>query len=147
MTTVELRRWSEADLPALSPLVEQSLAEGWGFVERLYTRYCDGSNRFEQPGEVLLGAWAADALVGIGGLNRDPYSQDASLARVRHLYVVPAWRRHGVGRLLVEALVAQARAWAQAVVLRTNNPAAASFYTALGFVASPVAESTHWLAL
>ena len=43
-----------ADLPPdLDPLVQASLAEGFGFLERLREEWTSGANRFARPGEVV----------------------------------------------------------------------------------------------
>jgi hypothetical protein len=43
------------------------------FVDRLEREWRDASNRFAGAGEILLGAFDGDRLVGVGGLNQDPY--------------------------------------------------------------------------
>jgi len=67
------------------------------------------------------------------GLNVDPYASDEHVGRVRHLYVLSAFRRRGVGRQLVERVVRAAHGRFDEVRLRTNDPAAAHLYEALGF--------------
>ena len=83
-------------------------------------------------------------MVGICGLNRDPYASDSRIGRVRRLYVAPAQRRHGVGRELLETVVTHARRHFR--LLRVRSEAANEFYTAQGFrrVASDE-EVTHVL--
>ena len=49
-----------------------------------------GTNRFDRPDEALFGAWAKGQLVGVCGLNIDPYRGDDRVGRVRHLYVLSA---------------------------------------------------------
>jgi GNAT superfamily N-acetyltransferase len=98
------------------------LADGWR----------DGRNRFRRRGEMLLAAWQGDALAGVGGLSVDPYVEDRREGRVRHLYVSAAQRRHGVGRLIVRAIIDRARLNFPVLNLRAPE-AAFSFYEALGF--------------
>lgn len=57
-------------------MVEESLSHGFRFVERLMREYRSGLNFFDKSGEVLLTASVQGAVVGIGGLNRDPYFND-----------------------------------------------------------------------
>jgi hypothetical protein len=66
------------DLPAdaFSPLVAESERDGWRFVRRLVDEWVAGTNRFDRPGEVLLAACVDKALVGVCGLNADPYAGD-----------------------------------------------------------------------
>ena len=72
-------------------------------------------------------------MVGVCGLNIDPYAGAPRIGRVRHLYVLIAHRRHGVGRELVGAVVATARGPFATLRLSTANPQAARLYEMLGF--------------
>src|SRR5687768_15110823 len=85
---------------ALQPLIEESRGEGFRFLVRLRSEFRDGSNRFDAPGEVLLGGFQGAELVAVGGLNRDPYAPEPRVGRLRHLYVRRAFRGKGVGRAL-----------------------------------------------
>ena len=131
----------------LAPLVEESEREGFRFLARLRREFEEGGNRFDAPGEALLGCRRDAGLIAVGGLNRDPYSPEPRAGRLRHLYVSAAFRRCGVGRTLVDALVAAARPHFGVLLLRTDTRAAAQFYEALGFapVASP--HATHRMVL
>lgn len=114
-------------------LLGESLAEGHNLVERLVDEWDDGSNRFDRPGEIAVQARLGAKLVGVGGLNRDPYLDDPMVGRIRHLYVLPDARRRGVGRVLVLALLDEARTHFCRVRLRTSQPEASLLYGALGF--------------
>jgi len=117
---------------------------GSRIVHRLVDEWANGVNRFDRPGEVLFGAWVDRRLIGICGLNIDPYAGDDRIGRVRHLYVSSGCRRHGVGRQLVAHLVRTARGRFDVLRLRTNDPAAARLYEAVGFDACSDAEAyTH----
>ena len=89
-------------------------------------------------------AWIAEqgrAVVGSVFLMR---SDDPATARLRLLYVEPGARDHGVGRLLVAACIARARALRyRTLTLWTNDVlvAARAIYQATGFVL--VDESKH----
>ncbi len=133
--------------PDLAPLVAESEREGFRFLARLVREFEDGSNRFDAPGEALLGCYRGAELVAVGGLNRDPYSPEPRVGRLRHLYVSPAFRRRRVGRTLVDALVAAARPHFDVLQLRTDTPAAARFYEALGFAAVALPHATHRMVL
>jgi GNAT superfamily N-acetyltransferase len=136
---------SEASFP---DLLRASLDEGYGFVQKLYDEYQSGVNRFDAPGALLLGALTEPQLIGVGGVHPDPYLDDPGIGRVRHLYVLPAMRRAGVGRRLMDALIGQSSAYFRLLTLRTLNPEADLFYRALGFSAEPrYTDATHWLAL
>jgi GNAT superfamily N-acetyltransferase len=61
--------------------------------------------KFMPPaGRLLLAEWQAH-MAGIAGLRQI----DASTAEVKRMYVLPAARHHGVGRALLQGLLAEAR--------------------------------------
>lgn len=133
--------------PALQPLIEESRREGFRFLVRLREEWESGANRFDAPGEALLGTWTEGGLAGIGALNRDPYAYEPRVGRLRHLYVSEAFRSRGVGRALVEALVSAARPHFSVLRLRTDTAAAARFYQALGFVPVSSPSATHQMEI
>ncbi|MFZ0012996.1 MAG: GNAT family N-acetyltransferase [Acidimicrobiia bacterium] len=125
------------------------VAEGeeMDFVRRLIDDWGDGSNRFDQPDEVLLGVISPSRLVGVGGLNRDPYLDDPSVGRIRHVYIEPGYRGRGVGRELVGALVDRARGHFARVRLRVSPLGSPDFYLAIGFSPTTESDATHTLRL
>ncbi len=127
----------------LAPLVEESEREGFRFLARLRREFDDGANRFDAPGEALLGCYRGAELVAVGGLNRDPWSPEPRVGRLRHLYVRPGFRGRRVGRALAEALVSAARPHFGVLLLRTDTAEAARFYEALGFEAVASPHATH----
>jgi GNAT superfamily N-acetyltransferase len=138
-----------ATLPdGILELLETSLSEGHDLVERLVAEWEDGTNRFDRTGETLIEARRLGRLVGVGGLNRDPYVDDPGVGRIRHLYVMPAARGMGAGRALVIALVDHARGSFERVRLRAGPDEARDFYLRLGFEETPDEEdSTHQIRL
>ena len=68
------------------------------------------ARRLAGSGERMLGAFEADALVGTIGLSVDPRAKVRHRGLVVGMYVVPEQCGRGVGRALVEAQIAQARA-------------------------------------
>lgn len=133
--------------PDLRALVAVAGAEGFGFMDRLVAAWDDGTNRFDRPGEVYLGATLSGALVAAGGLNRDPYCADPRIGRVRHLYVHPAARRGGAGRALMTEIVARSRESFDLLRLRTTTERGAAFYESLGFARSGEPDASHVLRL
>jgi GNAT superfamily N-acetyltransferase len=127
----------------LDPLVAEADADGHLFMRRLRDEWASGSNRFDGPGEKLMVARAGDRLLGIGGLNRDPYAQAPGIGRLRHLYVARDTRCRGVGTLLVHAILAGADAHFTLIRLRTDSAEAAAFYARLGFRANDGEGATH----
>jgi GNAT superfamily N-acetyltransferase len=138
----------ELEPESIHHLAQESLSQGFRFVERLIREYCAGLNYFDRSGEMLLAASVQGTVVGIGGLNRDPYFNNLKVGRLRHLYVGSDWRRRGVGRLLVTRLVHEASQHYQLLTLRTDTPTANEFYQKLGFKIRPCWEhTTHHLQL
>jgi len=136
-----------ADIP-IHFLVKQSLRENFTFIERLEREYINGKNRFDQKGEILYGAFFNTELVAIGGLNRDPYSGDAEIGRVRHLYILPDYRKQGIGKKLVEKIIVEAKHHFRLLTLRTFNENAHHFYLAIGFQqTNEIKNVSHFLAL
>jgi GNAT superfamily N-acetyltransferase len=139
---------NDLNLEPLTPLLEESLSEGYEFVDRLWKEYETGVNRFDGTGEVLLGVFVSDQLIAIGGLHNDPYLGDTKIGRIRHVYVLNAWRGQGVGRRLLAALMDEAKLHYHKLTLRTLTPDATAFYNAIGFDNSPRFENaTHWMEL
>ncbi|MBL1177529.1 GNAT family N-acetyltransferase [Pantanalinema sp. GBBB05] len=148
MELIDITRISEIQTESINHLVEESVSQGFRFLERLIREYRSGLNCFNKPGELLLTASVQGAVVGIGGLNQDPYFNHPRIGRLRHLYVESAWRRRGVGHLLVTHLIHAANHHYQLLMLRTDTVTAAEFYQQLGFKADPNWEhTTHHLPL
>ena len=60
-------------------------------MNRLFFEWTTGLNAFGQPGERFLGVFAGNRLIGVGGLNRDPYVAAPNIGRLRHMYVQNLW--------------------------------------------------------
>ena len=136
------------DATTLAPMLDESAREGYRFVQTLLDEYISGVNRFDTPGATLLGVYAGERMIGIGGIHQDPYLKRADVGRVRHVYVLHDLRRHGIGRQLLDALIDHSRAHFTMLTLRTNTQAAAAFYEAIGFRTDSLpAEATHWMPL
>lgn len=132
----------------LDPLILESESEGWRFVRRLADEWKAGTNWFDRPGEALFAAWAGDEIVGVCGVNADPYAGDPLIGRVRRLYVARSHRRCGIGRQLVEAVLHAASGRFTSLRLRTENADASRLYERLGFEAtSGIPDCTHVLAI
>ena len=126
--------------PGLETPRSEAIQQGFGFMDRLAADWASGANTFSRPGECLLGVFADGRLIAVGGLNVDPYGRRADVGRLRHVYVCSDWRRKGIGRILVDRLLDEARQAFGEVRLRTVTDRAASFYVRCGF--GPVKEAT-----
>lgn len=147
-STERIERLSELPLDGLDALVVDSERAGLRFVRRLADKWSSGGNRFDRPGEALFAAWIGGRMVGVCGLNVDPYAGGPRIGRVRHLYVLSAYRRLGLGQRLVVEVIEAARARFASLRLRTANPAAARLYERLGFRLYPGrSDCTHVMEL
>ncbi len=129
--------------PALDALRVEASVSGFLFLDRLEADWKSGNNRFDAPGEILLGAYVAEKLVGVGGLNRDPYEIGGSVGRIRHLYIAQSCRQHGVGSGLLNAILDHAGEHYETVRLRADTAAASQFYLRHGFEAIDHIWATH----
>ncbi|WP_105663812.1 GNAT family N-acetyltransferase [Cronobacter dublinensis] len=121
-------------------LREESQALGFAMLDRLAVHWMDGSNAFSALGERLFGAFLGEALVGVGGLNRDPFDTHPRAGRVRHLYVSHAVRRVGVGNQLLKTITHHAHHAFDYLNIRAPE-SAFSFYLQAGFL--PVTHEPH----
>lgn len=127
----------------MSELIANADHEGFRFIARLEREWFNGSNRFDGLGEVLLGAFIDERLIGIGGLNRDPYAESCKIGRIRHVFVLKMYRRGGVGEALVQKLLITAQREFHEVRLRSDTSSASNFYGRCGFDRINHSESTH----
>jgi GNAT superfamily N-acetyltransferase len=132
-------------VPGIERLLVEAREEGYDFIETLVEEWASAENRFDAPGEILCGHLEEGLLVAVGGLNLDPFAGRPDMARLRRVYVRPAWRNKGIGRALVTALVDQARTHFRCVRLRAENADAARLYERLGFSPVQNPDATHIL--
>ena len=126
------------------PLLTASEAEGFEFLRRVVREWEKGTNRFTGKGEALLGVFIDGQLVAICGLVRDPYQAEATVGRLRNLYVLPEYRGRAIGATLTRRVIELARTSFQALRLRASTPQAAALYERLGFTATGEIENcTH----
>lgn len=128
-----IERVTSLEQECLDVLLKESRSEGYHFVQRLVDEYASGTNRFDQAGESLFVARASDEIIGIVGLNTDPYLHLPDIGRVRHLYVLPQYRRGGIGKKLLQAIIEEAKNRYQKLTLYTDNPIADKMYREHGF--------------
>lgn len=133
----------DEDASGLDTLAAASVSEEYVFLRRLQSEWRSGDNRFNKPGEFLLGATATGRVVGICGVNQDPYTTDLSVARLRHLYVEPGYRNNRIGFRLVEACLGSARLNFRKIRLRMARDDTEKFYCALGFVPADSNDASH----
>jgi GNAT superfamily N-acetyltransferase len=143
-----IERFEGNNPPPVRSLAASASVEGYGFVDRTLMEWKAGDNRFDRPGEVFYLATTGGHVVGMCGLNIDPYpDSEGEVGRLRHLYVAPEHRRTGIGRSLVDACLAVGLQRFGRVRLRTFDQNAADFYTAIGFVRVEEPQATHSISL
>ncbi|WP_242252706.1 GNAT family N-acetyltransferase [Bacillus cereus group sp. BfR-BA-01379] len=129
-------------------LVQESEEEGFNFLKKLISDYENKINTFNKIGECLYGIFQGEKLIGIGGLNEDPYTENNKVGRLRRFYISKDYRRIGLGNLLLNRLLSHAEKYFNVVVLRTDTKQGGAFYTANGFVKGEFyKESSHYKVL
>ena len=124
----------EALPPDIAGLAAAARAEDLRLVDRLVGDFQSGANRFNRAGEAIWEARSGAELIGICGLNRDPFARpDEHAGRVRRLYVHAQWRRRGVGSLLLDAVEAEARRHHDILTAFTVDADVEAFYLARGY--------------
>jgi ribosomal protein S18 acetylase RimI-like enzyme len=126
-------------------LLNESKAEGINFLEKMSQEWISGANRFSLPNESLFAAFSEQGkLAALGGLNVDPYLEDNSIGRVRHLYVSPIMRGQGIGKSLVERIIQESMIHFKRLRLRTSNLNAVSLYQFFGFKLVEHQDKDHY---
>ena len=103
----------------------------------------DGAGKMER--RIWLGGPERERRVETTRLTSLPL--DLGVGRVRHLYVVEAFRRQSIGQHLLESIVAEARGVFHELRLRTDSEHAARFYERFGFRGIHGEAATHALTL
>src|SRR5690554_5761936 len=114
--------------------MDDCLEDGCHILSKLREAYNNESNTFNKQGEVLYIAMLNNNVVGIGGLNQDPYIDEIGFGRVRNLYVMREHRKKGIGKAILQEIIDEAREQFKILGLRTYNQIAAEMYCSYGFV-------------
>jgi putative acetyltransferase len=96
----------------------------------------DLPGKYARPGGVVLLAWAADEAVGIVAYR----PLERGICEMKRLYLLPRFRGTGLGRLLVEELVCDARSQGFRRMVLDTLPSmrpAQAVYSATGFQPIP----------
>jgi putative acetyltransferase len=96
--------------------------------------------QYERPAGLMLLALVDGALAGCGAFRNLPDADYPNACEMKRLYVRPAFRRFGLGRLLTQALMDRAtEAGYSSMLLDTldDMEAARGLYESLGFVEVP----------
>ena len=90
-----------------------------------------------RPSELVLGAFHDERLAGVAGLSFEKREKARHKATLFGMYVSSRFRRHGLGRQIVEAVLAEASSRGVKVVqlmVTHGNRAAQGLYEQCGFV-------------
>lgn len=74
-----------------------------------------------------------DGLVGMGGVNNNPFCHEGQVGRLRRFYVSKKYRRKGYGAKLLNHIVQECCQNYDVIHLYTDNPKACLFYEMNGF--------------
>lgn len=117
-------------------LSAEASKDGHHFLEKMKLDWETGKNQFSRNGEVYYGVFEVsnhNEVIAMGGVNIDPYVDDPTVGRLRHIYVAKKYQRTGAGKFLLRALLSHSRKHFNTVRLRTHNTDAVRFYKTFGF--------------
>ena len=112
-------------------LIDSSREEELHFVDKLRDEWESGINRFKLNGERLLTACDDSKIIGICGINRDPYTRDYKHGRIRRFYILPKYRNKGIGKTMLHNLIDKCTF--NQLNVRTHNDRTGIFYESNGF--------------
>ena len=128
-------------------ILEAAASEGVRNMAMLAAQWAGGEQRFDDPG-ALFAALVDGDLAGVGGVTVETGAGEPAM-RMRRLYVLPMFRRFGVGRRLAGAMMQQGFQAAPMLTLNAAaSDAAAPFWEAMGLARTDsVPGATHALRL
>jgi GNAT superfamily N-acetyltransferase len=135
----------ELPVEGIDRLQAEARVEGYDFIDTLVDDWTNAANRFDGPGEMMLGCFEDETLIAVGGLNVDPFTREPWIGRIRRVYVRREWRNKGIGAAMMTSLIEEASEHFRCVRLRAESPDAARLYERLGFVAIENPDATHIL--
>jgi ribosomal-protein-alanine acetyltransferase len=124
----EIRRATSADLDAIMALENATFVDDAWSVESMSGELASEHTYYL----VAFDPEHPDVLAGYAGL----LAPEGGDGEIQTIAVAPAVRRHGLGRLLMERLIAEAEIRDASQVfleVRADNPAARELYDSLGF--------------
>ena len=130
-----------SDAPAYRPLRLRALREHpeaftSSYEENADAPLADTEKRLASATATLWGAFEGEALCGAVGLDRETRAKNRHKASLVAMYVAPEHGGRGVGRMLVNALVQEARAERLELLVLTvteGNHSAIQLYERAGF--------------
>ncbi|QVQ26212.1 GNAT family N-acetyltransferase [Achromobacter deleyi] len=143
MSTPVVRRLTVSDAASLRQLRLDALVEtpesfGSSYEEE-HTLTLEDIREWIAPANdgAMFGVFADEALAGMVGVGRQRMLKMRHKAHIWSMYVTPAQRGRGLGRLLMQAAIAHAQTMRGIrqvqLSVTANNAAAAALYASLGF--------------
>lgn len=137
LTPADAQQWQDAQFIIREYAQELGLDLCFqGFEDELSTL----ADHYAEPYGLFLLAWVDGAVAGCGGFRPLPDVDYPNACEMKRLYVRPAFRRFGLGRLLAQALIDRAvEAGYSTMLLDTldDMEAARGLYENLGFEEVP----------
>jgi|SRR5688572_2714616 len=140
---MEIRALDSGDVAAFRALRLAALRECPTAFSSSYEEECDlpvaqqAQRMAPDADHVIFGALDGETLVGTIGLHRETRLKLAHKAVIWGVYVAPAFRGRGVGRMLLERALAHAKSMSDLLQVtlgvNTANAAAIALYQAVGF--------------
>ena len=136
---IDLRRLGPEDAAAYREIRLEALADSpHNFSSTLESEQDQPLDRFAArlADDLVLGAFSGPRLIGVAGFYIQPRPKHRHKGMLWGMYVRPDHRTAGIGRMLVEAVIAHARQHVellQLFVIADNMPAR-RLYASLGFV-------------
>jgi GNAT superfamily N-acetyltransferase len=143
----ELIEFTDRNVGELQCLIDESKRIGYSFLQRTIDDWYNGVNKFDKPGEKLWGLFIGKDLIGVGGLNKDPYTLAPRVGRVRHLYIRETQHLKGFATLIVTKIIEEASHNFTKLRLFTDNAGASVFYEKLGFKQTEEYKASHFIIL
>jgi len=100
-----IKRISDIHSAGLDEILTESKSLGYGMIERLIFEWESGANDFRKENEAFFAYERGGKVLGVGGINEEPYLHIKHYGRMRHLYVLKEWRRNRVGTEIVKATI------------------------------------------
>jgi RimJ/RimL family protein N-acetyltransferase len=141
--TLNVRFLTPADADAywhlrLEALEREPRAFGTSAEEHRGTTMADAATRLGGSDTWVVGVFAEGRLRGMAGLAREARRKTRHKAGVWGVYLAPELRGRGIGRQLLNALIAHARTLSGVerltLAVTVGQPAAQSLYRTVGFV-------------
>lgn len=143
----ELIKINRHNVNMLEDLARDARQDGFRFVKRTIDEWLLRINEFSKPGESMNGILVDGSIVAIGGLNVDPYLDDDSICRVRHVYVHRDHREKGYSKIILKRIIRDAKKKFRKIRLSTTSEIAAKLYQDLGFSEVKEHKATHAMNL